>query len=62
MTVILEWAFETCMSQCEISARHFLHPFMAIQRILLQKLLMCYFSCLVMQAALGPWVTLPRLL
>lgn len=53
-TVIIEWALETCMSQCAIPARRFLNPFVASQRILLQKWLMCYFSCLVMQL---PWAS-----
>ena len=54
MTVVMEWPFETCMSQCTISAQHFLHPCVASYRILLQKWLMCYFSCLVMQLLWAP--------
>lgn len=53
MTVVMEWPFETCMSQCT-SAQHFLHPCVASYRILLQKWLMCYFSCLVMQLLWAP--------
>lgn len=45
----MEWAFETCMSWCAISAQHFLHPCAAVHRVLLQKWLTCCFSHLVMQ-------------
>lgn len=50
---VMEWALGTCMPQCGVHPQHFLHPFVATQRTLLQKPLLRCSSRLVMQAALG---------
>ncbi|EGW01874.1 hypothetical protein I79_014262 [Cricetulus griseus] len=50
---VMEWALGTCMPLCGVYPQHFLHPFVATQRTLLQKPLLRCSSRLVMQAALG---------